>query len=101
MNLGQARAAMSACAFCGMSRKPLAALRRCWGADRAYWSHEAADVPFRAPGATSRPLLDDFRMQKLSDQFDAETGIGSGVLGVELELGVGEAEPVGVDHDAR
>src|SRR5215831_10504577 len=51
--------------------------------------------------ATSRPLLDDFRVQELSDELDAKTGIGSGVLGVKLELGVGEVEPVGVDHDAR
>src|SRR5215831_7948697 len=71
------------------------------GAGRACWSHAGADVPFKAPGATSRPLLDDLRVQKLSDELNAETGIGSGVLGVELELGVGEVEPVGVDHDAR
>src|SRR5262249_17867013 len=52
-------------------------------------------------GATSRLLLDDFRVQQLSDELDAETGIGSGVLGGELELGGGEIEPVGVDDDAR
>src|SRR5215831_16279458 len=75
--------------------------RWCWGAERAYWSHAGADVLFRAPGATSRPLLDDLRVQKRSDELNAETGIGSGVLGVQLELGVGELEPVGVDHDAR
>src|SRR6266536_5771757 len=78
-----------------------AALRWCWGAERAYWSHAGADVLCKAPGATSRPLLDDFRVQELSGELDAKTGIGSGVLGVELELGVGEVEPVGVDHDAR
>src|SRR5262249_16185630 len=78
-----------------------AALRWCWGAERASWSHAGADVLFQAPGTTSRPLLDDFRVQELSDELDAETGIGSGVLGVELELGVGEFWPVGVDHEAR
>jgi len=48
-----------------------------------------------------RPLLDDFRVQELSGELDAEPGIGSGVLGLELELGVGEVQAVGVDHDAR
>src|SRR5215475_2218888 len=67
----------------------------------AHWSHAGAGVPFKAPRATSRPLLDDLRVQELSGELDAETGIGSGVLGVELEFGVGEVEPVGVDHDAR
>src|SRR5215831_13767551 len=55
----------------------------------------------RHRGLASRPPLDDFRVQELPDELDAETGIGSGVPGVELELGVGEVEPVGVDHDAR
>jgi hypothetical protein len=36
---------------------------------------------WEAPGATSRPLLDDFRVQELSGELDAETGIGSGVRG--------------------
>src|SRR5215475_4886384 len=53
------------------------------------------------PRSPSRPLLDDFRVQELSGELDAKTGIGSGVVGVELELGVGKAEPVGVKHDAR
>jgi hypothetical protein len=39
-----------------------AALRWCWGVERAYWSHAGADVLFKAPGATSRPLRDDFRV---------------------------------------
>src|SRR3984893_18364796 len=52
-------------------------------------------------GLTSRRLLDDLRVQELSDELDAKTGIGSSVLWVELELGVGEVKPVGVDHDAR
>ena len=39
-------------------------------------------------------------MQEFPGQLDAETGVGSGVPGVELELGVGQVEPVGVDHDA-
>src|ERR1700746_2389167 len=43
------------------------------------WSHAGAGVPFEAPGAASRPLLDDFRMQELSDELDAEAGIGSDV----------------------
>src|SRR5262249_33293012 len=65
------------------------------------WSNAGADVLVKAPGATSRPQLDDLRVQELSDELDAETGIGSGVLGAELELGVGEVEPIGVDRDAR
>src|SRR5262249_25134311 len=78
VNLGQACAAMSHYAFCGLSRGHLKARR-----------------------ATSRPPLDDLRVHELSDELDAETGLGSGVLGVQLDLGVGEVEPVGVDHDAR
>src|SRR5260370_37803783 len=77
--------------------------RRCGGAgvpSVPTGANAGADVLFKAPGATSRPLLDDFRVQKLSDELDAETAIGSGVLGVELELAVGEVEPVSVDHDA-
>jgi len=50
---------------------------------------------------TLRRPLDDLRVQESSDELDAETGIGSGVLGAELELGVSEVEPVGVDQDAR
>jgi len=34
-------------------------------------------------------------------ELDAQTGIGSSGHGADLDLGVGEAEPVGVDHDAR
>src|SRR5690348_17640429 len=49
----------------------------------------------------SRPLLDDLRVQQLSGELDAEAGIASGAFGAELELGVGEVKPVGVDHDAR
>ena len=48
-----------------------------------------------------RPLLDDLCVHETARELDAETGIGCSVLGVELELGVGEGEPVGVDHDAR
>jgi hypothetical protein len=93
-------------AQCHLARVDHATVRRLGaavvlGGERGCWSHAGADVLFKAPGATSRPLLDDFRVQELSDELDAETGIGSGVLGVELELGVGEVEPVGVDHDAR
>lgn len=48
-----------------------------------------------------RPLLDDLCVHATARELDAETGIGCSVLGVELELGVGEGKPVGVDHDAR
>jgi hypothetical protein len=48
-----------------------------------------------------RPLLDDLCVHETARELDAETGIGCSVLGVELELGVGEGESVGVDHDAR
>jgi len=50
---------------------------------------------------TSRPLLDDLFVQERAGELDAETGIGSVVLGVKLELRVGAGEPVGVDYDAR
>src|SRR5215470_12845458 len=69
--------------------------------DRVFTQAVTRWWPTRLPGATSRPLLDDLRVQELSGELDAETGIGSGVRGVELELGVGEVEPVAVDHDAR
>jgi hypothetical protein len=52
----------------------------------------------RHRGLGSRPLLDDLRVQELSDELNTKTGIGSSVRGVELELRVGEVEPVGVDH---
>ena len=48
-----------------------------------------------------RPTLDDPRVHETARELDTETGIGSSVRGVELELGEGEGEPVGADHDAR
>ena len=50
---------------------------------------------------TSSPLLDNLRVDELPDELDAETGFSRGVRGAELELGIGEGESVGVDHDVR
>jgi hypothetical protein len=52
-------------------------------------------------GLTPRPSLDDLCVQEPPGELDVQRGIGSGVLGAELELGVREAEPAGVDHGAR
>jgi hypothetical protein len=57
--------------------------------------------PSRHRGLTSRASLDDLCVQEPPGELDVERGIGSGVLGAEFELGVGEAEPAGVDQGAR
>lgn len=43
-------------------------------------------------GLTLRALLDDFCLCGRADKFDAETGVRSGVLGVKIDLRVGEGE---------
>lgn len=41
---------------------------------------------FKAAGAVSGSFLVDFGVQELSGEFDAESGIGGGSGGAELEL---------------
>ena len=55
----------------------------------------------RHRGLTLRASLGDLCVQEPPGELDVERGIGSGVLGTEFELGIGEAEPAGVDQGAR
>lgn len=59
------------CGGAGVPGVPASAMR-----ELANWS--------RHRRLTSRPLLDDLRVQELPDKLDAETGIGNGVLGAQL-----------------
>jgi hypothetical protein len=52
-----------------------------------------ADIPSSHRGPTSRPLLDDLRVQEASGELDAKTGIGGSVLGVEHRVGEVEGDP--------